>query len=117
MKKPKVPVYIANVMRQYSESCDKIAKIFLEQLGMADRKDYDWWWVEEHGGGVLCFCGGEMFVNIENVILAIEAAMDYDSFSEWYSQWMAYDFETGEPLPRRINLPSWLMGARPETNK
>lgn len=114
MKKLKAPTYIANAIKRYVTACDELAVMFLGQLGLSDRKDYDWWWIEEPSGGILAFNAGEMFLNVEDVIRVIEAAMDYDSFMEWYGQWIDYDFDTGERKPHRINLRSWLMGARPD---
>lgn len=117
MKKPKIPVYIANAIQQYSDSCDRLARMFLEQLGMPDRKDYDWWWIDYPAGGMMTFNAGELFIAMEDIILAVEHAIGHDEFMEWYWQWNGHDFETGEPNPGRINMRSWLMGARPETIK
>lgn len=54
------------------------------------------------------------FLNMETVVLVVDNAMSYEDFDEWYIQWTDYDMETWEPKPNRINLESWLKGARPD---
>lgn len=94
----------------FIRACGTLAKEFCDTLGVSDHKD-DIHWVSY--GNVFSFVGGEMFTNAEDVMLAIEHKMTYEEWAEWYYQWTDTDSD-GNPLPNRVNLRSWLMGARPE---
>ena len=94
----------------FINACDKLALHFCSTLGVSASSS-DTWWVSY--GSLFCFLGGEMFINAEDMMLVIEHRMTWEDFSEWYWQWNDMD-KDGNPLPNRVNLNSWLMGARPE---
>lgn len=98
------------VNKLFASACDILATEFCRTLGISDSPD-DIYWISY--GNVLSFLGGEMFINAEDMLLVIESGMEWDDFSEWYWQWNDFDHETFEQKPDRVNLRSWLMGARP----
>lgn len=93
----------------YINACNKLALHFCSTLGVSPSSD-DTWWVSY--GGLFAFQCGEMFIHAEDMMRVIEHRMTWEDFSEWYSQWTDYDSD-GNPLPNRVSLNSWLMGARP----
>lgn len=88
----------------YEVVCDTYAQRLIEQLGL--RKD-DAYWVSDEIGGTFAY-GDNYFLNMEEIVLLVDNCIGYDEFDEWYSQWTDFEREN------RINLRSWLMGARPE---
>lgn len=96
----------------FINDCDELALHFCSTLGVSPSSD-DTWWVSY--GGLFAFQCGEMFINAEDMMRVVEHRMTWEDFSEWYSQWTDYDSDgNGNPLPNRVNLNSWLMGARPD---
>lgn len=87
----------------YEAVCDTYAQRLIEQLGL--HKD-DAYWVLDEVGYVFAF-GDNYFLNMEEIVLLVDNCIGYDEFDEWYSQWTDFDKEN------RINLRSWIMGARP----
>lgn len=90
--------------KAYEAVCDTYAQRLIEQLGL--RKD-DAYWVLDEVGDVFAF-GDNYFLNMEEIGLLVDNCIGYDEFDEWYSQWTDFEKEN------RINLRSWIMGARPE---
>lgn len=93
----------------YINACNKLALHFCSTLGVSPSSD-DTWWVSY--GGLFAFQCVEMFIHAEDMMRVIEHRMTWEDFSDWYSQWTDYDSD-GNPLPNRVSLNSWLMGARP----
>ena len=88
----------------YKAVCEAYAQRLLAQLGYYNRVDA--YWVGDDVGGVLAI-GDSYFLNLDEIVLLVDNAIGYDEFSEWYNQWVDMDNE------RKINLRSWIMGARP----
>lgn len=88
--------------KAYEAVCDTYAQRLIEQLGL--NKD-DAYWVSDEIGGTFAF-GDNYFLNMEEIILLVDNCIGYDEFDEWYCQWTDMDRE------HRINLRSWIMGAR-----
>ena len=59
---------------------------------------------------------GYYFVGMEEIVLAVDNAMSENEFDEWYQQWTDFDEEAMLSKPNRVNLQSWLMGARPDND-
>lgn len=90
--------------KAYESVCDTYAQRLIEQLGM--RKD-DAYWVSDEIGSTFAY-GDNYFLTMEEIVLLVDNCIGYDEFDEWYSQWTDMEREY------RINLRSWIMGARPE---
>lgn len=99
--------------QRFIHACDLLALEFCRTLDVA-YDDADCWWVSY--GNVFAFQAGEMFTNTEDMMLAIERRMTYEQWAAWYWQWVATD-DDGDELPHRVNLNSWLMGARYNDDK
>lgn len=95
----------------FISACEQLARAFCDTLGISRHSD-GCWWVDY--GGTFAFQCGEMFAGAEDMMLVIENGMSWEDFVEWYYQFYDFDHETLEQKPNRINLRSWLMGARPE---
>jgi len=89
--------------KAYEAVCDTYAQRLIEQLGL--RKD-DAYWVLDEIGDVFAY-RDNYFLTMEEIVLLVDNCIGYDEFNEWYNQWTEFDNEN------RINLRSWLMGARP----
>lgn len=100
------------VVRHFANACDLLAHEFCKRLGL-DWGPGDCWWVAY--GDVFAFQGGEMFASLADMALAVEHGMNFDEWSAWYWEWVKTD-DDGNPMPGRINLNSWLMGARHKDN-
>lgn len=90
--------------KAYESVCDTYAQRLIEQLGL--RKD-DAYWVSDEIGSTFAY-GDNYFLTMEEIVLLVDNCIGYDEFAEWYNQWTEFDNEN------RINLRSWIMGARPE---
>lgn len=101
------------LIADYEHNCDVLAALFLKQLGLSDHPD-DAFWIVDKIGTLLDCNAGDITVCMETIVSVLRNGMEYDDFMEWYWQWTEFDHETFEPLPGRINLDSWLMGARPQ---
>ncbi len=92
---------LANV--NFIRACEGLARAFCDQLDISHRPE-NVWWIDY--GGTFAFNCGEMFVNAADMMLVVEHKLTWEQFSEFYDQWVSSE--------GRINLNSWLMGARPE---
>lgn len=106
---PKCPAMNRSIIESFKNACDVLGVAFCRQLDVSSHKD-DAWWVDY--GSTFAFGAGEMFVSAEEMMLVLEHNMTYDDFSDWYWRWCDFDPKTCERKPGRINLRSWLMGAR-----
>lgn len=97
----------------FINACDQLAKEFCKTLDVSDHPG-DAFWISY--GVTFAFQCFEIFVNAEEMMLVIEHKMTYADFSEWYWEWVECD-DDGNPLPGRISLNSWLMGARYNNDK
>lgn len=95
----------------YEAVCEAYAQRLCAQLGFMNSDDA--YWVGDERGGTLQL-SDNYFLGMEDIVLIVDNAMSYEDFDEWYTQWIDYDMEAGEPKPNRINLWSWLKGARPD---
>ncbi|WP_289188692.1 MULTISPECIES: hypothetical protein [Bacteroidales] len=91
----------------YEAVCEAYAQRLLAQLGFMNRDDS--YWVGNEIGGVLAVGINDYFLCMEEIVQIVDNAMSYEEFYAWYRQWM----ETFGPKQERINLRSWLKGARP----
>lgn len=87
----------------YEASCETYAQRLIEQLGLNKDEAY---WVSDEIGGTFTY-GDWYFLNMEEIVLLVDNCIGFDEFDEWYSQWTDFERES------RINLRSWIMGARP----
>lgn len=99
----------------YEAVCEAYAQRLCAQLGFPNRDDA--YWIGDEAGGTLAIGIDRYFLGMEDIVLAVDNAMGRGDFDEWYTQWTDSDLETGIPNPRRINLYSWLKGARPDMAK
>lgn len=90
--------------KAYEAVCDTYAQLLIEKLGL--RKECSFW-VSDEIGGTFAY-GDYYYLNMEEIVMLVDNCIGYDEFDEWYSQWTDFDKEN------RINLSSWIMGARPE---
>lgn len=88
--------------KAYEEVCDTYAQRLIEQLGLRKKDAY---WVLDDIGDVFAY-GNFYFLNMEDIILLVDNCIEFDEFNEWYCQWTDFDGDN------RINLRSWIMGAR-----
>lgn len=95
---PKLKKFI----KQYKDSCNKLAELVNMQLFSGCRK---WYWIGEEVGGACDFEEADV-LNPEDMVRIIENGLTYDEYAEWR------DANLDNLL--YINLKSWLMGARHE---
>lgn len=95
---PKLKKFI----KQYKDSCNKLAELVNMQLFGGCRK---WYWIGEEVGGACDFEEADV-LNLEDMVRIIENGLTYDEYAEWR------DANLDNLL--YINLKSWLMGARHE---
>lgn len=95
---PKLKKFI----KQYKDSCNKLAELVNMQLFGGCRK---WYWIGEEVGGACDFEEADV-LNPEDMVRIIENGLTYDEYAEWR------DANLDNLL--YINLKSWLMGARHE---
>lgn len=91
--------------KAYEAVCDTYAQRLIEQLGL--NKD-DAYWVSDETGGTFAY-SDSYFLGMEDIVLLVDNCFGYDEFNEWYFQYTDFDSDK-----KRINLRSWMMGARPE---
>lgn len=89
--------------KAYETVCETYAQRLIEQLGL--NKD-DAYWIGDDVGGCLDI-NGYYTIDIPEIVLLVDNCIDFDEFDAWYGQWV------DEENVRRINLRSWIMGARP----
>lgn len=88
-----------NAVKQYKDSCNKIAELVNQQLFDGCRK---WYWIGGNVGGVCDFDDADV-LNAEDMVRVIEYNVTYEQYSEWREANLDNQY---------INLKSWLMGAR-----
>ena len=98
----------------YDAVCEAYAQRFLAMLGFMNRDES--YWISDFPGGVLAVGIDYYFVGMEEIVLAVDNAMSENEFDEWYQQWTDFDEEAMLSKPNRVNLQSWLMGARPDND-
>lgn len=100
-KKPKP----TPVTKDFRHACTMLAFAFLHHFKLSDSPD-DAWWVGDEPGDTFCFNGGDMFTNTTDMVLALEHNLTWKEWCRWYDAWTDKE--------GKINLRSWIMGARPE---
>lgn len=80
------------------------------RLRLCNQFYIDWndtYWIVGRVGGVLDI---QFYyaIDMDELRYIVDNAMSFEEFDEWYEQWMDTENEN------RINIRSWLMGARPE---
>lgn len=91
----------------YETVCDTYAQRLIGQLELNYDEAY---WVSNEIGEVFAY-GDFYFLRMSEIILLVDNGIGFDEFNEWYNQWTDFDRDN------RINLRSWIMGARPEIFK
>lgn len=86
----------------YEVVCDTYKQRLCEQLEVTDA-----YWMRDEVGCCLDI-NGYYVIDMPEIVLLVDNCIGYDEFDEWYCQWADMDRE------HRINLRSWIMGARPE---
>lgn len=89
----------------YEAVCETYKQRLCEQLEVTDA-----YWIRDEVGCCLDI-NGYYVIDMPEIVLLVDNCIGYDEFDEWYSQWTDFDKEN------RINLRSWIMGARPEMFK
>lgn len=89
-------------IKQYKDSCNKLAELVNEQLFDGCRKFY---WIGDEVGGACDFEESDV-LNPEDMVRIIENGLTYDQYAEWRDANLDH--------AQYINLKSWLMGARHE---
>lgn len=87
--------------KTYQAVCDTYKQRLCEQLEVTDA-----YWIRDDIGGCLDI-NGYYTIDMQEIVLLVDNCIDFDEFNEWYKQWTDMDRE------HRINLRSWIMGARP----
>lgn len=88
----------------YEQVCEEYRLRFCNQFGIDWHDTY--WILDRIGGGLDII---EYYViDMDELRYIVDHSMSFEDFEEWYEQWMDTENE------KRINLRSWLMGARPE---
>ncbi len=89
----------------YEQVCNTYADRLLKQLGY--KKNENTYWIADHVGEVLDI-HGYYFLDMPDIALLVDNEIGYEEFDDWYTQWVDLDNK------QRINLRSWIMGARNE---
>ena len=105
MNRNNAPRKVPSVVRKYKKACDDLAELVNEQLFDGCR---DWYWIGDEVGGACDFEETDV-LNPEDMVRIIENNMSYDEYSEWREANLANE--------RKINLLSWLKGARHSMQK
>ena len=91
----------------YEQVCEEYRLRLCNQFGI------DWndtYWIVGRVGGVLDI-QSYYAIDMDELRYIVDNSMTFEDFEEWYNQWIYTDNKN------RINLRSWLMGARPELFK
>ena len=96
----KSPRKAPSVVRQFKKACDDLAGLVNEQLFDGCR---EWYWIGDEVGGACDFEETDV-LNPKDMVRIIENCLTYDEYSEWR--------EANLENERKINLQSWLKGAR-----
>lgn len=87
--------------KAYEAVCDTYKQRLCEQLEVTDV-----YWIRDEVGCCLDI-NGYYVIDMPEIVLLVDNCIGFDEFNEWYNQWTDFDKED------RINLHSWIMGARP----
>lgn len=87
--------------KAYEAIAEEYRKRLVAQLDLG----YDFW-IADRVGEVLDI-DGEYSLDMPEIVMLVDNAVGFDEFYEWWSQWSDSDNKY------RINLWSWLKGARP----
>lgn len=91
--------------KAYEAVCETYKQRLCEQLDVTDA-----YWIRDEVGG--CLDINEYYViDMPEIVMLVDNCIGFDEFDEWYKQWTDFDSDN------RINLRSWIMGARPEIFK
>ena len=110
MKKEKTEYNELSPLRlslSYEQACEEYRLRLCNQFGI------DWndtYWIAGRVGGVLDI-QSYYAIDMDELRYIVDNSMTFEDFEEWYEQWMDTENEN------RINIRSWLMGARPELFK
>lgn len=88
----------------YEHVCDEYRLRLCNQLGISISDTY---WIGDRIGGVLDI-QSYYTIDMDEIRYIVDSSMTFEDFEEWYEQLANMD------NANRINLRSWLMGARPE---
>lgn len=91
--------------KAYEVVCETYKQRLCEQLDVTGP-----YWIMDEVGGCLDI-NGYYTIDMQEIVLLVDNCIGYDEFNEWYKQWTDFDSDN------RINLRSWIMGARPEIFK
>lgn len=92
----------SNMLRKFYDTvCETYKQHLCEQLEVTDA-----YWIGDEVGGCLDI-NGYYTINMSEIVLLVDNGIGFDEFNEWYEQWTDFDRDN------RINLRSWIMGARP----
>lgn len=86
--------------KAYETVCETYKQRLCEQLEVTDA-----YWIRDDIGGCLDI-NGYYTIDMQEIVLLVDNNIGFDEFDEWYSQWTDFEREY------RINLRSWIMGAR-----
>lgn len=87
----------------YEHICEEYRLRLCNQFGISYSDTY---WIVDRVGGELDI-NSFYVIDMDELRYIVDHSMTFEDFEEWYEQWMYTD-------ENRINLRSWLMGARPE---
>ena len=88
----------------YKRACEEYRLRLCKQLDIHLSNTY---WVADRIGGVLDI-QSYYAIDMDELRYIVDNSMTFEDFEEWYEQWMDTENEN------RINIRSWMMGARPE---
>lgn len=91
----------------YEHICEEYRIRLCKQFGISYSDTY---WIVDRVGGVLDI-QSYYTIDMDEIRYIVDSSMSFEDFEEWYAQWADMD------NANRINLRSWLMGARPELFK
>ncbi len=96
-----------NLHKLYEVVCETYKQRLCEQWDIPYNKSY---WIGDIIGETVDI-NGYYTINMPEIVQLVDNCIDFDEFNEWYEQWTDFDSDN------RINLRSWIMGARPEMFK
>lgn len=88
--------------KAYEAVCETYKQRLCEQLEVNDA-----YWIRDEVGCCLDM-NGYYVIDMPEIVLLVDNCIGFYEFNKWYSQWTDFDSDN------RINLRSWIMGARPE---
>lgn len=107
MKKEYNKLSTLRLSLSYEQVCEEYRLRLCNQFGI---DWHDTYWILDRIGGVLDI-QSYYAIDMDELRYIVDNAMSFEEFDEWYEQCMDTENEN------RINLRSWLMGARPELFK